>query len=233
MSRALIVFAKVPRPGQVKTRLTPTLTSEEAARLYTAFLRDALRQYTRLDATVRLYVAPPLPEGGFIGVPTGVTVHEQVGETLGARMRHAIRESFEAGHEHLALIGTDHPTLPLSFIEKGFESLIEEPSIAIGPSADGGFYLLAMNASFPVLFEEMQYSHERVFAETLTGAGTTDASLTVLPEWYDVDTPSALARMLADLEETSVEAPNTRRVVDTLNARERVASVVQRASDPE
>lgn len=92
---------------------------------------------------------------------------------------------------------------------------------------------MAMNETFPVLFKGMQYSHNRVFAQTVARAGTTDAALTILPEWYDVDTPAALRRMLADLENASIEAPNTRRVIDTLNVRERLASVEQKTPDPE
>lgn len=223
MSRALLVFAKVPRPGHVKTRLTPLLTPAEAARLYTAFLRDALRQYERLDAAVRLYVAPPLPEGGLVGVPDGISVHEQVGKGLGERMKNAFREGFEAGDEQLIVVGTDHPTLPSAFLDRGFEALSGASSISIGPSVDGGFYLLGMNDPYPVLFDDMTYSHENVFSETVARAGHTDAAVTVLPEWYDVDTPRALRRLLGALERSDVEAPNTRRITDTLNLRDRVS----------
>ncbi len=223
MTRALLVFAKVPRPGQVKTRLTPLLSPAEAARVYTAFLRDALRQYARLDAAVRLYIAPPRPENGLVGMPSDVSVHEQEGEGLGARMQNALAESFDAGHDRLAVVGTDHPTLPSAFVEKGFDALAEEPALCIGPSADGGFYLLGMNAPFPSLFDGMRYSHDRVFADTLTRAKSTSAAVTVLPEWYDVDTPAALRRMLRDLEQSSLEAPNTRRIVAMLNLQDRLA----------
>jgi rSAM/selenodomain-associated transferase 1 len=223
MSRALLVFAKVPRPGHVKTRLTPVLTPAAAARLYTAFLRDALRQYERLDAAVRLYVAPPLPEDGLVGVPNGVSVHEQTGEGLGERMKNAFRDGFEAGYEQLIVVGTDHPTLPSAFLDQGFEALAGGPCISIGPSVDGGFYLLGMNAPYPVLFDEMSYSHEHVFSDTVARAGETDASVAVLPEWYDVDTPQALRRLLDDLERADGAVPNTRRIISTLNLRDRLS----------
>lgn len=224
MERALLVFAKVPRPGQVKTRLTPTLTPADAARVYTAFLRDALRQYVRLDAAVRLYIAPPLPKKGLTGVPTEVSVHVQEGQGLGARMRNALAESFDAGYEHLAVVGTDHPTLPISFVEKGVHVLGDDPSICIGPSADGGFYLLGMNAPFPALFDDMSYSHDHVFGDTLARAKVTGAAVIILPEWYDVDTPEALLRMLDDLEKSTVEAPNTRRISAELNLNDRLST---------
>jgi rSAM/selenodomain-associated transferase 1 len=216
MEHALIVFAKVPRPGHVKTRLTPVLTATEAARLYRAFLRDALRIYATLDVRVRLYWAPPLPDDDIDDLPGTITVHEQNGDGLGERMKEAFRETLDAGYEGAAIVGTDHPTLPVSFVRQSFAALDAPRSVCIGPSEDGGFYLLGMNAFYPQLFEGMAYSHDSVFTDTLARVGTTDARLTVLPRWYDVDTPAALGRLLDDLEDPDVEAPNTRRTIDQL-----------------
>jgi rSAM/selenodomain-associated transferase 1 len=217
MSDALLVFAKAPRPGHVKTRLTPVLTPAEAARLYTAFLRDALRQYEQLPVDVHLHVAPPIPDPFRVGGATDVSMHEQEGEGLGARMRNAFQWALGEGYERAAVVGTDHPTLPPSFVRQSFEALQADPAICIGPSEDGGFYLLGMSAFYPHLFADMQYSHERVLNDTLARIGTTDAALTVLPRWYDVDTPDALGRLLTDLEDDAVDAPNTRRIVAELN----------------
>ncbi|MEF8795375.1 MAG: TIGR04282 family arsenosugar biosynthesis glycosyltransferase [Salinivenus sp.] len=216
MNDILLVFAKVPRPGDVKTRLTPFLTPREAARLYDAFLRDALALYARLEANVRLYLAPPLPDDGLGDVPDRISVHEQRGEGLGPRMAHAFEAAFRDGGDRVAVVGTDHPTLPLSHLRQGFEALDGEPAVCIGPSEDGGFYLLGMSAFYPQLFADMTYSHGDVFTDTLARIGATDAELTVLPQWYDVDTPEALARMIADLRETDVDAPRTRRAVERL-----------------
>ncbi|MEF8938735.1 MAG: TIGR04282 family arsenosugar biosynthesis glycosyltransferase [Salinivenus sp.] len=216
MNDILLVFAKVPRPGDVKTRLTPFLTPREAARLYDAFLRDALALYARLEANTRLYLAPPLPDDGLGDVPDRISVHEQRGEGLGPRMAHAFEAAFRDGGDRVAVVGTDHPTLPLSHLRQGFEALDGEPAVCIGPSEDGGFYLLGMSAFYPQLFADMTYSHGDVFTDTLARIGATDAELTVLPQWYDVDTPEALARMIADLRETDVDAPRTRRAVERL-----------------
>jgi len=216
MDASLLVFAKVPRPGDVKTRLTPVLTPAEAAELYRAFLYDALALYAQLAVDVRLYLAPPVPEGAVDERPASVSVHSQDGEGLGARMSTAFRETFEAGFTRISVVGTDHPTLPAAYVRQSFRALTTDRSICIGPSEDGGFYLLGMSAYYPQLFEGMTYSHGDVFTDTLARVGTTDARLTVLPQWYDVDTPKALARMIADLEGSDVEAPRTRRVVDRL-----------------
>jgi rSAM/selenodomain-associated transferase 1 len=222
MNDVLLVFAKVPRPGEVKTRLTPFLSPQEAARLYDAFLRDALNQYTRLEVDVQLHLAPPLPEEGFdVEGDDRISIHGQEGADLGARMAHALETALETGHERAVLIGTDHPTLPLAFVRRAFSSLEADDSICIGPSDDGGFYLLGMTAVYPRLFEGMSYSHDRVFTETLARMGTTDAALTVLPGWYDVDTPEALHRLLDDLENPRIEAPATRAVIEDLDLRAR------------
>lgn len=212
----LIVFAKVPEPGQVKTRLTSVLSPDAAARLYDAFLRDALLQYGSLDVEVRLYLAPPRrprPDGL---VPGGVDVHWQTGEGLGARMQRAFVETFAAGAHRAVVIGTDHPTLPSSFIEQAFLALDQPCSVSMGPSNDGGYYLLGMNDVLPSIFD-MTYSHDAVFDETLTRATDAGAHLTILPPWYDVDTPDDLRRLIADLEGSSIEAPNTRTALAELD----------------
>ena len=218
MSTALIVFARRPKPGAVKTRLTALLTSEEAAQLYEAFLRDALNQYQALDVDVRLYFSPPVESIPEDLIPEGVSLHQQQGPGLGARMKIAFVESFAEGYEKLVIIGTDHPTLPTAFIEQAFEALEQSFSICIGPSDDGGYYLLGMNDFYPEVFHDMRYSHVDVFEQTLERASRTGAHLTVLPPWYDVDTPDTLRRLIIDLKDPALEAPHTRRVVAALLA---------------
>ena len=179
MDAALLVFAKVPRSGQVKTRLTPVLSPSEAARLYTAFLRDTLRQVARLEVDVRLYVAPPLPDEGIAGLPEEISLHEQEGDGLGERMKQAFADTLEDGYDRAIVMGSDHPTLPRSFLRQADRALRAPRSLCLGPTEDGGFYLLGMSAFYPQLFDDMSYSHSQVFADTLARAGRTDANLTV------------------------------------------------------
>jgi hypothetical protein len=222
MDDVLLVFAKVPRPGHVKTRLTPALTPSEAAELYEAFLRDALELYATLEVDVRLYLAPPLPDDDRFDLPARVTVHEQTGEGLGERMARAFRAALAGGYDRASVVGTDHPTLPLAYVRRSFRALAADRSVCIGPSDDGGFYLLGMSAFYPQLFDGMTYSHADVFDDTLARVDRTDARLTVLPRWYDVDTPEALSRMIGDLAASGVEAPRTRRAVERLALRDRL-----------
>lgn len=216
---ALIVFAKVPEPGRVKTRLTTLLSETDAARLYAAFLTDALAQYRHLECRVRLYLDRAVPEPPPAWLPAGIEVCVQRGEGLGARMQQAFLESFAAGATRLVIIGTDHPTLPLAFVEAAFAALNEVGAICLGPSDDGGYYLLGMNEFYPQLFAEMTYSHAEVFAQTLDRAATTNAAVTILPPWYDVDTPEALHRLRADLAETDAALPATRACLTELATR--------------
>ena len=199
MSRpALLVFAKVPEPGRVKTRLCPPLAPKEAAALYEAFLRDALDRYARLGAApggpaVRLHLAgDPGPLADL--VPTGVSVHRQRGDGLGERMLLAFVEAFAAGHDRAVVVGTDHPTLPVDFVGLAFEALRDPLTAVLGPSDDGGYYLLGLNEVAPDVFD-MAYSHEDVFGDTLERVMEAHLTPVVLPAHYDVDDGPALRRL--------------------------------------
>lgn len=227
-TNVLLVFAKEPKPGSVKTRLagvTSDLNPAESARLYTAFLQDALRQYAMLgslldaDLDVHLYWAgDPAhatlftePDDGNVSeAPGPVTIRRQEGDGLGPRMRNAFQNAFDEGYSRAVVIGTDHPTLPTPYVEEAFAALQDRSSVCIGPSTDGGYYLLGMSTYVPAVFEDMTYSHSHVFKNTLRRAARTDADVIVLPEFYDVDTPDTLRRMLMDLRDDDAVAPHTR-----------------------
>lgn len=219
MSDALIVFAKVPAAGHVKTRLTPELSDQEAADLYEAFLLDTLDACAPLDADVRLYLAPSPPKRGVSFVPEGVAVFEQRGEGLGERMSRAFVDAFAGGYARACIVGTDHPTLPTSFIEYAFLSLSQPRSVSIGPAEDGGYYLLAMNDFMPEVFRGMVYSRPAVFKETLQRIALAGAHAIVLPQWYDVDTPDQLRRLRAELRGNVDLAPRTSKQIEKLARR--------------
>ncbi len=172
-------------------------------------LRDALEAYATLGVPVRLYLGPSettLPENL---VPPQITMHTQQGEGLGARMQRAFLETFLAGFQRAVVIGTDHPSLPLAFVEEAFALVESKNSLVLGPSDDGGYYLLGMHGFFPALFENMTYSHADVFAQTVARAADTDADLAILPPWYDVDDAAALQKLRADLADAPGIAPHT------------------------
>ena len=204
MTDVLLVFAKVPEAGAVKTRLTPPLAPADAARLYAAFLGDALAAFAAPgafgvpDLTVRLHLAPSeaaLPPGL---VPDSISIHTQRGAGLGERMAAAFDEAFAAGGRRADVIGTDHPTLPLALVGDAFRALAVPGTVALGPSDDGGFYLLGLDRPRPDLFAGMTYSHAGVFAGTHARAARAGAPVTVLPPWYDVDDAASLARLVGE-----------------------------------
>lgn len=227
MSRpALIVFAKAPEAGRVKTRLTPPLSPADAAALYEAFLRDALDRYARLGAeaggpAVRLYLAAPTSR--FAGdpadlVPDGVSVHPQRGDGLGERMLRAFVETFAAGHDRAIVVGTDHPTLPEAFFGLTFEALGDPLTAVLGPSDDGGYYLLGLNDIVPDLFD-MAYSHPDVFEDTLERVMEVDLTPVVLPAHYDVDDEATLRRLVEEWRAGADTGPRTAGMLATLTER--------------
>ena len=220
MSRpALLVFAKVPEPGRVKTRLCPPLAPAQAAALYDAFLRDALDRYAALAAApggpaVRLHLAGAavVPPGL---VPAGVEVLPQRGDGLGDRMLRAFVAAFAAGHDRAVVVGTDHPTLPTAFLGLAFDALDDPMTAVLGPSDDGGYYLLGLNDVAPDLFD-MAYSHADVFRDTLDRVMELDMTPVVLPEHYDVDDGPALDRLVAEWRAGADVGPRTADMLRTL-----------------
>ena len=221
MSAALIVFAKAPIAGKVKTRLTPFLSPKEAAQLYAAFLQDALALYGTLNCDIRLYLASEADILPTNWLPPRTTLHIQQGKDLGERMLTAFVETFLANYKKILIVGSDHPTLPLEFIEAGFDALLDKKSVVLGGSEDGGYYLLGMNELYGEVFEDMTYSHDQVFEDTLDRIDETDANLCLLPEWYDVDVPDDLFRLSQDLLTSPLPLVYTRKILPKLLATKR------------
>ncbi|MDX1440360.1 MAG: TIGR04282 family arsenosugar biosynthesis glycosyltransferase [Rubricoccaceae bacterium] len=213
--KALIVFAKLPVPGDVKTRLTPPLAPDECAALYHAFLFDALDLYRGAElenVEIRLYV--DRLEQDWAPKADAHSVHLQKGEELGERMLNAFLETFVAGVEQAVIIGTDHPTLPVSFVAEAFGELETPFTVVLGPSQDGGYYLLGQNEVYATLFN-MKYSHSNVFNDTLDRALEAAENVTILPRWYDVDDINSLRRLMAEMR---AGAPVGARTRDSLEA---------------
>lgn len=210
MKEALIIFAKRPVPGAVKTRLTPPLTPQEAARLYECMLRDILtRTAYRGGDRYLFYEDEPAAASYFAGAAGGMTCQPQAGSNLGKRMEGAFRHLFARGYRSVAIIGTDSPDLPLQYLEMAYELLgSREESVVIGPSADGGYYLLGMNRLHPQLFSGVPWSSGEVLQKSLEKAAAAGIGVELLPLWYDIDTVADLVRM--ELLEDDSDAHRTR-----------------------
>jgi len=225
--KALILFAKIPKPGQVKTRLLPDLSPEQASRIYRAFILDTLGSTALLKGVKRILACDPTRRDPFfkaLAKRFGLTLIDQVGGDLGARMRNALVEVHRQGFDPAVLIGMDLPTLPTDHIQEAFRQLknhSQGPSIVLGPSADGGYYLIGCSGLVPRIFNEIDWSTERVLTQTLARIEDNHLNAALLPFWYDVDTLQDLrflAQHMRYLERKAGRpvAPETARVLKAL-----------------
>lgn len=213
MKRLLIVMAKASEAGHVKTRLVPPLQADQAARLNGAMIRATLRRVSYPEWDVELHLAGSARAGdGLAHVP----VVSQTGEGLGERMLAATEHGFERDYTSVILIGSDHPTVPVSHVQRAFLALDETDGVAIGPSEDGGYYLLGMTRPMRELFVDMTFSVDSVFDETRQRLAGMDVDVTILPSWYDVDNVRDLNRLRRELAVSDLDDADLRAVLEDI-----------------
>jgi rSAM/selenodomain-associated transferase 1 len=204
-----ILFARNPVPGRVKTRLQPHLSPDQAAALYTAFVRDSVALLRGCGAQRKIVASADVD--GLAGLrslldPTGEDGLEfvaQEGGDLGMRMEHALGWAFDTGTTRAVILGTDAPSLPPTTIDDALARLAEA-DVVLGPSVDGGYYLVGVTAqafedAAPALFRGIAWSTGSVLAQSVE-ALTAPLSLALLPAWYDVDGPQQAAFLRSHLE---------------------------------
>jgi rSAM/selenodomain-associated transferase 1 len=195
--RALVIFAKRPLAGRVKTRMSPPLSPSDAAELYRRMLADTLERISSLHhVEILLFFDPSAgAEDFFRGRWPEVTSVPQEGEGLGERLENAFRRVFSAGFTSIAVMGTDSPDLPLAYVEEAYRFLEQRVAeVVFGPTTDGGYYLVAMGRLYPELFRAIPWSTGRVLAESLSRADAASMAVTLLPQWEDMDTVADLKR---------------------------------------
>ena len=210
---AVAIMAKAPRPGTVKTRLCPPLGATEAAALYRCFLLDKIATvgalvdtrpviaYTPDDARVEFDVLAP----GFALVP-------QHGPDLGARLHATLASLLAAGHAGAIAVDSDTPTLPRGFLQQAVDCLTRPGAdVVLGPTEDGGYYLIGVRAPHRELFEKMPWSTPEVLEITRRRAAAAGLRALCLSSWFDVDTPDDLERLRAMLVGDENTAWQTRR----------------------
>lgn len=221
MSSVLAIFAKAPLVGQVKTRLCPPLSPEEATELYGCFLLDSVARGCALpDVEVCLAFTPTDGEA-FLRelLPFPLRYLPQRGASLGEREANVFTDLLWAGYGRVVIVGGDIPTLPLAHLGDAF-SLLADPrnDVVIGPSADGGYYLLGARRLYSTLFENITWSTATVFAETLAQAQRAELRVAQVPAWYDVDAKDDLQKLITELtpRENAARAPRTRAMLQRL-----------------
>jgi rSAM/selenodomain-associated transferase 1 len=198
---ALAVMTKAPRAGKVKTRLTPPLTPEEAASLNICFLRDTCAAISTATGDGRsrgIAVYTPVgEETAYAGIlPEEFELVPQRGDAFGERLSFATEDLLNLGFDSVCLIDSDSPTVPQQAFAKAARVLSEnENIIVLGPSDDGGYYLIGLKKLHRPLFENIDWSTERVLEQTIARAKELDLRVHLLPTWYDVDDRATLRRL--------------------------------------
>lgn len=195
VSDALVVFAKQPDPKNTKTRLSPMLSQADATRLYACFLEDTLAAARQIRG-VELILAydPPAAEAYFASLAPDFRGMLQTGAELGERMHRVLAALFTQGYRRVVLVGSDLPHLPAKTIRQGFHSLRQGAEVVLGPSADGGYYMVGLSQPQPKLFD-LPMSTPQVLCQTLERIERLGLRLSLLPENFDVDTAADLAKL--------------------------------------
>jgi rSAM/selenodomain-associated transferase 1 len=209
--------------GQVKTRLCPPLTPDEAASLHGSLVLDLLERCQSLKGCDRILAGAPTQEHPFFGAMKTrfkVPVWDQVGHDLGARMAHTFQSSLVSPYHAVLIVGTDIPGLTVSLISTAFRSL-EHHDIVLGPTVDGGYYLIGLRSPRPELFEDIPWSTDAVFALTQEKITTLGLTLKILPMLRDLDTVEDLQFFIQESKEqkNQVFSSRTKNVLQELEKR--------------
>jgi len=204
----LCVFAKPPRPGEVKTRLAEEIGSESAATLARAFFLDVWSVATSCPWSRAVLATTDVEAAEWAGV---APIWPQGGGDLGDRLERMLQRALRSVPFAVA-IGTDSPGLPRRLLEDARRALTTVDAV-IGPCDDGGFYLLGMRRCPPGLLADLPWSAADTFARTFARLREHGLTVVVLPPWFDVDTASDLPRLRALLSRGDIEAPETERAL--------------------
>lgn len=197
----LVVFARAPVLGRVKTRLSPPLSELQTLELHRALVEDTLERLARFQRPhleYWLYVSEP-PPAGALDVPAPWRQALQVGDDLGARMESTLRDGFERGCDRVVILGSDSPTVPLDSLHEAYRSLMTHDAV-LGPAEDGGCYLIGFSRMPPGLFRDVTWGSALVLDQLTQALTERELSLHLLPSWYDVDTAEDLGRLRSDLD---------------------------------
>lgn len=200
-TNAIVVMAKAPVPNMVKTRLTPPLEPKEASRLYYNFLLDKIGQVKSIGEALHFIAfTPPSSESFFKSIiPPDFSLIIQSGKDLGERMIYISRGLFAHGEKKVIILDSDTPNLPTGYIREGLTRL-DEADVVLGPSDDGGYYLIGMRSFIPEIFRGIPWSTAMVTEFTINKIQALGLKFSTLPGWYDVDTVIDLKRLMKDVE---------------------------------
>jgi rSAM/selenodomain-associated transferase 1 len=206
---ALVLYARAPRAGRVKTRMLPWLDAGEALRLHLVLLEDSLRllKACAVAAGASPFVSmsepwePEDPDGcaGIAEAALGMARLPQRGADLGERLQDTFRTLLARGLGPVVVIGSDSPTLPPAHLTTALSALERGADAVLGPAEDGGYCLVGAARELPGMFEGIPWGTDRVLQATRAALDRWGARVVLLPSWYDVDLPRDLERLRRDL----------------------------------
>lgn len=226
---ALAVMAKAPRPGKVKTRLSPPLTLDQTAALNVRFLRDTTQNLATIAGSAGLISYTPIGDEALFDdlLPETFALVPQRGDVFGERLFAAAEDILAIGYGAVILINSDSPTVPAAAFQQAVDALAKPGDrVVLGPSQDGGYYLIGLKQAHPEPFERITWSTPAVLEETMARCGEASLEVVLLPTWYDVDDAQTLAILEAEVLKgqrpafASVDgyaAPHTRELLLTLD----------------
>lgn len=195
MQPLLILFAKAPVPGRVKTRLQTILTADEASALHEAFVEDMLAILASLALPTELHVDQPTAH--WPAERTGVAHRLQCEGDMGERMRHALEDGLARGHSPVAIVGSDAPDLPAGCLRELVASgAASGADVTLGPADDGGYYAIVCRRTHPGMFQGVRWSTENAFHDTLRACQASGLTIASGRMWHDVDVPQDLERLV-------------------------------------
>jgi rSAM/selenodomain-associated transferase 1 len=201
---AIAVMAKASSPGRTKTRLAPPLTLEQASDLNSVFLADIAQNVSSAGERARIacYMAFGPPESvAFFEqhMPPEVGLVEAWQPNFGDCLCGALAALLDLGYGAAVVLNSDSPTLPTAVLVETAERLLEPGErLVLGPSTDGGYYLLGVKQAHRRLFEDIAWSTDRVFEQTCQRAREIGLDTVLLPPWYDVDDAASLQCLIRE-----------------------------------
>ena len=198
----LVLFARTPRAGAVKTRLAAAMGEEAALALHKAFLLDTIHTMHRAahEGVVRTvwFSEAWEPDDETVRALDGIVTGVQPPGELGERMQACLLDLLTTGYRRVVILGADSPTLPVKIIVRAVEALADR-DVVLGPADDGGYYLLGARTVIPEMFRGIEWGGPQVYADSVRVLKLLGAAPVELPPWHDVDTPEDLARLRAEL----------------------------------
>jgi len=206
--RALVVMAKAPREGHAKTRLAGAVPAGGVARLSDCMLRDTIDLARSVDGVHVAVMCPSQDVAELAATLPGVAVVGQDGEGLAAALASVFRRFAGAGFRRVIAIDADSPHLPAAVIRSAFGSL-DEKDLVVGPTEDGGYYLVGARAAHAGLFDAAPLGTASAYDALCGAARARGLSLAAARVWYDVDVAADLHRLAVDLRSEPERAPRT------------------------